>query len=70
MQHRMFWMSRYRCGAVHAGSLQVFEPYGDIYRLRTFPEQEAAALEFSDTAAAARVRHCLVVSTCQDLLYL
>lgn len=43
-------------GALEDQLRAVFEPYGDIYRLRTFSEQEAAALEFSDTAAAARAK--------------
>jgi hypothetical protein len=35
---------------------QVFDMYGDIQRLRTFPDQEAAAVQFSNASAAARVR--------------
>ena len=40
--------------------LQVFDSYGDIERLRTFSDQEAAAVQFSDAGAAARVRCCLL----------
>jgi hypothetical protein len=36
--------------------LQVFDVYGDIERLRTFSDQEAAAVQFTDAGAAARVR--------------
>lgn len=34
----------------------VFEPYGQLVRLRLFPEQDAAAIEFEDIGASARAR--------------
>lgn len=34
----------------------VFEPYGELLRLRLFPEQEAAAIEFADVGASARAQ--------------
>ena len=33
----------------------VFATYGDLKRLRVFPEQEAAAIEFAEAGSAARV---------------
>jgi hypothetical protein len=34
----------------------VFEPYGELCRMRLFPEQEAAAVEFAEKSASAQAR--------------
>lgn len=46
----------------------VFAPYGDLKRLRVFPEQEAAAIEFAEAGSAARVALPLRLSVLPQLM--